>query len=151
MNDQIEKVVFGKNPTVEKFLENGTPFMTTFYPDVKDLGKLIKDLLSFLYSDEKAEKAFGNEYIGKTTNHFKSKWNNYKSEARQAESGNMENVKQKFLQSYILPSDHKGFLKDVEVGLIDKIQGSDPTMRKFFWMRTLRTFYPDGLNIERDY
>ena len=59
----------------------------------------------------------------------------------------MENVKQKcFLQS-----DHQGFLKDVEVRLIDKTQTSDPTKREFYWMRTLRTLYLDVLNIESDY
>ena len=63
----------------------------------------------------------------------------------------MENVKQKFLQSYFLQRDHQGFLKDVEVRLIDKTQASDPTKREFYWIRTLRTLYPDGLNIESDY
>ena len=63
----------------------------------------------------------------------------------------MENVKQKFLQSYFLQRDHQGFLKDVEVRLIDKTQVSDPTKREFYWMGTLRTLYPDGLNIESDY
>ena len=63
----------------------------------------------------------------------------------------MENVKQKFLQSDLLQRDHQGFLKDVEVWLIDKTQASDPTKRQFYWMRTLRTLYPDGLNIESDY
>ena len=56
----------------------------------------------------------------------------------------MENVKQKFLQSHIL---QRGFLKDVEVQLIDKTQASNPTKREFYWMRTFRTLYPDGLNI----
>ena len=32
------------------------------------------------------------QYTGKTNDHFRSRWNNYKSEARKAESGNMENV-----------------------------------------------------------
>ena len=63
----------------------------------------------------------------------------------------MENVKQKFLQSYFLQRDHQGFLKDVEVRLIDKTQVSDPTKREIYWVRTLRTLYPDGLNIESDY
>ena len=63
----------------------------------------------------------------------------------------MENVKQKFLKSHFLQSDHKAFLKNAEVRLIDKTQGSDPTKREFYWMRTLKTLYPDGLNIERDY
>ena len=38
----------------------------------------------------------------------------------------MENVKQKFLETYFLQDDHKVFLEDVEVRLIDKTQGSAP-------------------------
>lgn len=64
----------------------------------------------------------------------------------ESESGNMENAEQKFLQS-----DHQGFLKDVELPLIDKKQASDPTKRKFYWIRTLKTLCTDGLNIEGDY
>ena len=76
--------------------------------------------------------------------YFRSRWNNYKSD-------DMENVKQKFLQNHFLQRDFQGFLKDVEVRLIDKTQASDPTKWEFYWMRTLRTLYPDGLNIESDY
>ena len=50
----------------------------------------------------------------------------------------MKNVKQKFLQSNFLQPDHKGFLKDAEVRLIDKTQGFDLTKREFYWMRTLK-------------
>ena len=63
----------------------------------------------------------------------------------------MENVKQKFLQSHFSQQDHQGFLRDVEVRLIDITQASDPTKREFYWMRTFRTLYPDGLNIKSDY
>ena len=91
------------------------------------------------------------QYTGKTTDRFRYRWNNYKMEARKAENGDMENVKQKFLQSHFLQDDHKGFLEDVEVRLIDKTQGSDPTKREYYWMRTLKTLYPDDLNIESDY
>ena len=80
------------------------------------------------------------QYVGNTTDHFRSRWNNYKSDVRKAESGDMENVKQ-----------NHGFHKDVEVRLIDKTQASDPTKSEFYWMRTLRILYPDGLNIESDY
>ena len=52
----------------------------------------------------------------------------------------MESVTKSFLQR-----DHQGFLKDVEVRLIDKTQASDPTKREFYWMRTLRSLYPDDL------
>ena len=80
-------------------------------------------------------------------------------EARKAENGDMvicdmviwEWWYVKFLQSHFLPNDHKGFLEDVEVRLIDKTEGSDPTKWKYYWMRTLKTLYPDGLNIENDY
>ena len=95
-------------------------------------------------------KTCGKQYTSKTYNHFGSRSNNYKFEARKAESGNIENVKQKILQSIFQP-DHKGFLKDMEVRLIDKTQGSDPIKREFYWMKTLKTLYPDGLNIESDY
>ena len=73
------------------------------------------------------------------------------SDVREAESGNMENFKQKFLQSDFLQRDHQSFPKDVEVRLIGQTQASDPTKKKFYWMRKLRTLYPDGANLERDY
>ena len=95
-------------------------------------------------------KSCGKQYVGNTTGHFRSRWSNYKSDVRKAESGDMENVKQKFLQSHFLQRDYQGF-KDVEVCLIDKTQASDPTKREFYWMRTLRTLYLDGLNIKSDY
>ena len=56
-----------------------------------------------------------------------------------------------FLQNRFLQDDHHGFLEDVEVTLIDKTQASDLTKRKYYWMRTLKTLYPDGLNLESDY
>ena len=55
MNDQIHKVVFGKNPPVKKCTENGIPFVYTYHPKV---GKLMKGLLPFLCSGEEAEKVF---------------------------------------------------------------------------------------------
>ena len=217
-----------------KNLKSGIPFITTYLPKVKELGKLIRDLLLFLYSDGEVQKIFspppivsyrsatkikdcivrsklylverkvgcrrcgssrcevcksiniidefttfttkktykinhsfdcnvkcliyrlsckscGKQDVGNTTDHFKSRWNNYKNDVRKADSGNMSNVKQKFLQSHFLQRDQQGFLKDVEIRLTDKIQASDPIQRKFYWMKTLITLYPDGLNIENDY
>ena len=96
-------------------------------------------------------KSCGKQDVVNTTDHFRIEWNNYKSDVRKAESGNMENVKQKFLQRHFLQRDHQGFLKDVEVRFIDKTQASDPTKRAFYWIRTLTTLYPDSRNIESDY
>ena len=38
----------------------------------------------------------------------------------------------KFLQSPFLQDDHKGFLDDVDVRLIDKTHVSDPTMPEYY-------------------
>ena len=61
--------------------------------------------------------------------------NNYKTDARKAASGNIESC----------------ITEDVEVTLIDKTQASNPTKREYYWMGTLKTFYPDGLNLDCDY
>ena len=45
----------------------------------------------------------------------------------------------------------KVFLEDVEIRLLDKTQGSDPTKQEYYWMRTLKTFFPHGLNVESNY
>ena len=43
------------------------------------------------------------------------------------------------------------FLNDAQITLIDKAQASIHTKREHFWMRTLETYYPHGLNIEETY
>ena len=59
VNNQIDKVVFGRDQSVKKNLESGLPFITTYHPNVKkELGKLIRDLLPFLYSDGEVQKVF---------------------------------------------------------------------------------------------
>ena len=51
-------------------------------------------------------KTCGKQYIDKTTNHFSSRQNNYTTDVRKAENGNMENATQNFLQCHFLQSDH---------------------------------------------
>ena len=41
---------------------------------------------------------------------------------------------------------HKGFLNEGSVTLIDKTDGKDPKKRKRYWVRTLKTMEPYGLN-----
>ena len=86
------------------------------------------------------------QYTGQTCVAFRKRWNNYRCCARKAERG--EECKQKFLHEHFLQDDHHGFLNGAQVILIDKTQASDPTKRECFWMRTLKTHYPYGLNIE---
>ena len=71
-------------------------------------------------------------YIRLRLDHLRFSWNNnYKMEVRKDENGNMENATQKFLRSHFLQDDHKRFLEDVVVGLIDKTQGSNPSKREY--------------------
>ena len=42
VNEQIKKVVFGKSQPSRKNSENDIPFVVTYHPKVKKLGKLIK-------------------------------------------------------------------------------------------------------------
>ena len=43
---------------------------------------------------------------------------------------------------------HNGFLNDVSLTFINKIDSSDPLKRENFWRETLMTMGPYGLNIE---
>ena len=62
-----------------------------------------------------------------------------------------EEWKQKDLHEHFLQDDHHGFLHDTQATLTDKTQASDTTKREYFWMRTLKTYYPYGLIIEESY
>ena len=58
VNNQIDKAVFGRDQSVQKNLESGIPFVTTYHTKVKELGKMIMDLLPFLCSDGEVQKVF---------------------------------------------------------------------------------------------
>ena len=58
VNEKSNKVVFGKSKPSRKNSENDILFVVTYHPKVKKLGKLIKDLLPFLYTDEEVQKVF---------------------------------------------------------------------------------------------
>ena len=46
-NNQIDKVVFGRDQSVKKSLKSDIPFVTSYHPNVKEFGKFIRDLLLF--------------------------------------------------------------------------------------------------------
>ena len=52
VNEKSNKIVFGKTKPSRKNSENDILFAVTYHPKVKKLGKLIKDLLPFSYTDE---------------------------------------------------------------------------------------------------
>ena len=72
-----------------------------------------------------------------------SLWNNYKSNDRKFKR--VERCMQEHLYEHFYSN---GFLEDVAITLIDKTDRRDPKNRENYWMRTLKTLAPDGLNIE---
>ena len=57
---------------------------------------------------------------------------------------------QEHLYKYFESERHTVFLDDNLVTLIDKIDGSNPIMRENYWISTLKTFAPYGLNFVDD-
>ena len=86
------------------------------------------------------------QYTGETTDDFRYRWNNYKSNSRKFDR--KEPCMQEHLYRHFSSPGHRGFLNDVSVTLIDKTDGSDPKKREDYWMKTLKTMAPYGLNIE---
>ena len=91
-------------------------------------------------------KTCSKQYTGKTTYQFRFCWNDYKSNDRKFKRG--EPRTQKHLHEHFYRDGHNVFLEDVVIILIDKTDGRNPRSRKNYWMRTLKTLAPDGLNIE---
>ena len=86
------------------------------------------------------------QYTRETTDDFRYRWNSYKSNSRKFDR--KEPCMQEHLYRHFSSPGHRGFLNDVSVALIDKTDGSDPKKREYYWMKSLKTMAPYGLNIE---
>ena len=91
-------------------------------------------------------KCYGKQYVGESTDEFRLRWNNYKNNDR--ENARNELCMQEHLFEHFKSEGHSGFLGNVSVTLTDKTDGKDPKRRENYWMRTLKTYAPFGLNIE---
>ena len=91
-------------------------------------------------------KCCGKQYVGETTDEFRLRWNNYKSNGRK--NARNETCMQEHLFEHFKSEDHSGFLGNVSITLIDKTDGKESKRRENYWMRTLKTYAPFGLNIE---
>ena len=76
---------------------------------------------------------------------LRDRWNNYKSKNKSFKRG--EKCIQEYLYNYFESEGHIEFLDDVSITLIDKTDGFNPTKRENYWMRTLKTYAPYGLNV----
>ena len=88
------------------------------------------------------------QYVGQTVDIFRNRWNNYKDNARKFDR--REHCIQKHLYKHFTLPGHCGFLHDVSVTLIDKTDPSYPTKRENYWIDTLKTKAPLGLNFDFD-
>ena len=79
-----------------------------------------------------------------TVDEFRYIWNNYKDNNRK--SLREDEHKQSMFFAHFLSLDHNVFLEDTEITFIDKTDPSDSTRREEFWIDTLKTRYPLGLN-----
>ena len=90
-------------------------------------------------------KQCNKQYTGETTDLFRNRWNNYKDNARKFDR--KESCMQEHLYKHFQTEGHKGFLNEASVTFIDKTDGKDPKKRERYWMQTLKTMEPYGLNI----
>ena len=86
------------------------------------------------------------QYTGKTVARFRLRGNNYKESDRKFLRS--EEIKQKSLHEHFLSDSHQSFEEDVSISLIDKTDPSESHKREYYWMRTLKTIAPFGLNTE---
>ena len=98
--------------------------------------------LVYLLTCNKCKK----QYTGQTTDNFRGRSNNYKSKCKSFKRG--EKCMQEHLYKHFESEGHTDFLDDVSITLIDTADGFNPTKRENYWMRTLKTFPPYGLNVE---
>ena len=97
--------------------------------------------LVYLLTCNKCKK----QYTGQTSDNFRGRWNNYKSKSKSFKRG--EKCIQEHLYKHFESEGHTEFLDDVPITLIDKTDGSNPTKRENYWMRTLKTYASYGLNV----
>ena len=88
--------------------------------------------LVYLFTCNKCKK----QYTGQTTDNFRGRWNkSLKVEVLKGEN------------KYFESEGHTEILDDVSITLIDKTDGSNPTKRENYWMRTLKTYASYSLNV----
>ena len=88
------------------------------------------------------------QYVGKTVDDFRLRWNNYKDDNRKYLR--KESRMQQHLFEHFSSEGHNSFLEDVSIIFIGKTDPKDPYKRKHYWGHTLKTMAPQGLNVEYD-
>ena len=88
------------------------------------------------------------QYVGKTCDSFRLRWNNYKDNNRKFLRN--ETCMQQHLFEHFSSEGHCRFLDEVKIVFIDKTDPKDPNRREHYWRHTLKTMATDGLNVKDD-
>ena len=86
------------------------------------------------------------QYVEETTDVSRLRWNNYQDNDRKLHRN--ESCMQQHLYEHFCSKGHSRFLGNVSVNLIDKTDGFQAQKRDNYWMRTLKSLAPLGLNVE---
>ena len=90
-------------------------------------------------------KICSKQYAGQTVDIFRSRWNNYKSNDKKYLVGNP--YMHEHIFEHFNSEGHTGFLENVSVIFIDKTDSQNPEKSENYWIYTLKTMVPWGLNI----
>ena len=86
------------------------------------------------------------QYVGKTVDDFRLRWNNYKDNNRKYLR--KEACMQQHFFEHFSSKDHSGFLDDVSIIFIDKTDTKNPKKREHYWRHALKAMAPQNLNVE---
>ena len=88
------------------------------------------------------------QYVGKTVDKFRLKWDNYKMNNRNFLKGQIC-IQQRLFENSASEG-HCSFLENVTATFIDKTDPKDPNRREHYWRHALKTMAPLGLNVQDD-
>ena len=85
-------------------------------------------------------------YVRQTEDKFHQGWNNYKSNNKKFQR--FEPCMQEHLFSHFSMAGHDGFLNNVSITFIDKIDPSDPLQREDYWREILKQWFLTDLTLK---
>ena len=105
--------------------QKGILLVVTYHPLLKSLSRIVNNNIYLLHTDQEVKRRFTPEPEEKTM--------------------------QSHLYEHFQLSGHTGFLQDTYVTFIDKTDPRAPTKHEDYWVHTLKTKAPMGLNVEDGY
>ena len=91
-------------------------------------------------------KTYGLEYVGSTVEKFHFTRNNYKNCHMQAVQRGTP--PQSLFHHHFLKERHHSLVNDCKITLTNKTNSSDPRRWEFFWIKLLKIYYPNSLNVK---